>query len=63
MYAATGLGVWAAGSGTFMPALADAVAGYIEAITIYAHDDKFGRHGAEPLHARGNIDIFIEGLP
>jgi hypothetical protein len=67
VYAATGLGVLATGSANLMPALADVVPSYIEAVTIYAHDDKSGRTGAlalaERLHARGNIDVFIEGLP
>jgi hypothetical protein len=66
-HSATGMGAWAAGSATLMPALADVVPSYIEAVTIYAHDDKSGRTGAlalaERLHARGNIDVFIEGLP
>jgi putative DNA primase/helicase len=66
VYAVTGLGVWAAGSAPFMPALAGAVPSYTEAVTIYAHDDDKGRAGAlalaEKLHARGSIDVFIEGL-
>jgi hypothetical protein len=64
-YASTGLGVWAAGSAGFMPALADAVPNYIDCITIYAHADPAGRRGAtelaERLHQRG-FEVFIEGL-
>jgi hypothetical protein len=62
---ATGLVVWAAGAAGFMPALADKVPDYIEAITIYAHSDKAGRDGAhklaQKLRARG-IEIFLEGI-
>jgi hypothetical protein len=39
VHQATGLGVWAAGSATRMPALAHLVPSYIECITVYAHDD------------------------
>jgi putative DNA primase/helicase len=63
---ATGFGVWVAGSGGRMPALAKLLPGYIEAVTVYAHsDDKTGRDGAlklaEALHRRG-IEVRIEGL-
>jgi putative DNA primase/helicase len=55
--AANELGVWAAGSATLMPALADAVPAYIECVTIYQHDDEAGRSGsvalAQRLVARG----------
>ena len=34
VYAATGLGVWAAGSAPLMPALADAVPNYVQCVTI-----------------------------
>jgi hypothetical protein len=34
-----GLGVWAAGSAVFMPALAPLIPDYIDTVTIYAHDD------------------------
>ena len=43
---ATGLGAWAAGSAGRMPALASVIPHYIEALTIYAHDDKAGHDGA-----------------
>jgi hypothetical protein len=62
VYAATGLGVWAAGSAGFMPALADVVPAYIECVTIYQHDDEAGRRGsaalAHRLDARG-VEVFI----
>jgi putative DNA primase/helicase len=62
---ATGLGAWAAGSAGFMPALADAVPNYIEAVTVFAHPDKSGRNSAlelaDALDRRG-IEVFIEGL-
>jgi hypothetical protein len=60
----TGLGAWAAGCAPYMPALADAVPDYVEAITIYAHDDGGKRCALElanRLEARG-IEPFIEGL-
>jgi hypothetical protein len=64
-HAATGLGAWAAGSSAFMPALADAVPAYVEAVTIFAHADEAGqRHAyelADALAQRG-IEIFLEGL-
>jgi putative DNA primase/helicase len=62
---ATGLGVWAAGSAGFMPKLAENVPSYIEAVTIYAHDDQAGRDGARKLAARLNnrgIEVRIEGV-
>ena len=56
-YAATGLGVWAACTAGRMPALADAVPDYIEAVTIFAHPDPAGQRGAvalaDTLDARG----------
>ena len=62
VHAATGLGVWAAGSASLMPALAHAVPAYIECVTIYQHDDDAGRGGstavADALTARG-IEVFI----
>jgi hypothetical protein len=63
---ATGLGAWAAGAAGFMPALVDVVPSYIEAVTIFAHDDPAGQRGAlalaERLDERGTLDVFIEGL-
>jgi Toprim domain len=47
----TGLGVWAAGSASRMPALADALPGYIDTTTVIAHDDPDGRRFAAGLTA------------
>jgi hypothetical protein len=62
---ATGLGAWAAGSASMMPSLAPNVPNCIEAVTIYAHPDQGGQHGARTLatalHRRG-IEVSIEGL-
>jgi hypothetical protein len=49
VHQATGLGVWAAGAAGRMPALAEVVPDYIEAVTIFAHDDPAGRNGARAL--------------
>jgi hypothetical protein len=60
----TGLGVWIAGCASRLPALADAVPGYIEAVTIYAHDDAAGQRHARELAAalrRRGIDVKVEG--
>jgi putative DNA primase/helicase len=46
---ATGLGAWASAGASRMPALADVVPRYVEAVTIYAHDEPAGRKGAEAL--------------
>jgi hypothetical protein len=46
IHAATGLGVWAAGSAGRMPALADRFPPYVESVTICAHRDPAGRAGA-----------------
>ena len=57
VHAATGLGAWAAGSASRMPALADAVPEFIECVTIIGDDDdagrKFARQLAERLISRG----------
>ncbi len=57
MYAATGLGAWAAGSASRLPALADAVPDFIECVTVVVDDDPDGhRHSAtlaERIQARG----------
>lgn len=54
---ATGLGAWAAGSATRLPALADHVPEYIECVTVLVDDDEAGRNNAgelvERLAARG----------
>jgi hypothetical protein len=66
IYQSTGLGVWAAGSGGFMPALAPLIPHFIETITIYAHDDDTGRSGAinlaRALKTRGFDDVLMQGL-
>jgi hypothetical protein len=49
---ATGLGVWAAGAASFLPALAAAVPAWIECITILVDDDDAGRHNAYALADR-----------
>jgi hypothetical protein len=61
---ATGLGVWAAGCASRLPALANAVPNYIEAITIYSDADTAGQAGAVALaEALKHIaDVRIEGL-
>jgi hypothetical protein len=65
VYQTTGLGVWAAGSAGFMPAFAPLIPDYIEAVTIYAHDDDTGRSNAidlaRAIKARG-IEVFVLGL-
>ena len=62
---ALGLGVWAAGSSAYMPALADTVPDYVETVTIFAHDDAAGQRGAvalaEKLTAHG-IEVVVEGI-
>jgi hypothetical protein len=64
VHEATGLGAWAAGSAVFMPALANTLPDYIEAVTICADSDKVGqdnaRRLAEALSSR-RIEIFIKG--
>jgi hypothetical protein len=49
VYQSTGLGVWAAGSAGFMPALAPLVPDYIECVTIFVDDDDAGQRGAKAL--------------
>ena len=52
VHLATGLGVWAAGSASRLPALADAIPSYVECVTILVDDDKAGRRYARELAAR-----------
>jgi putative DNA primase/helicase len=62
---ALGLGAWAAGSASFMPALAETVPSYIDAITIFAHPDKAGSDGAHKLATalrQRNIEVTVEGI-
>jgi hypothetical protein len=49
VHAATGLGAWAAGSASRMPAMADAVPDYIDCVTIYGDNNKAGIDGARAL--------------
>jgi hypothetical protein len=49
VHEATGLGAWAAGSASRMPALAEAVPDYIECVTIVADADDAGRTNARKL--------------
>jgi hypothetical protein len=58
---ATGLGCWAAGSASFMPALASAVPAWAEVVTVAAEADPAGRRGAEGL-VRGIEERGIEAI-
>jgi Toprim domain len=49
---ATGLGAWAAGSASRLPAIAELVPSWIEAVTILADDDRDGRRHAVTLASR-----------
>ena len=61
LFEATGLGVWAAGSASRMPALAAEVPAWIDCVTIAAEDDAAGRkHSAELLRRLGRRGIFAE---
>ena len=57
IFAATGLGVWAAGAAPYMPALADTVPAWMDCVTVVGHPDEDGvRYGSElvsKLKARG----------
>ena len=55
---ALGIGAWAAGSASFLPALADVVPDYIDAITILAHEDLDGQRYAADLHRR----LLVRGI-
>jgi hypothetical protein len=48
-FMATGLGCWAAGCASRLPALAAAIPSYVEAVTICAHSDEAGQRGAHDL--------------
>jgi putative DNA primase/helicase len=52
LHQTTGLGAWAVGGASFMPALADSVPSYIECVTIAVDDDDCGRRYATELAAR-----------
>jgi Toprim domain len=47
----TGLGAWAAGSTSRLPALGDAVPGYVECVSIFVDDNEAGRNNATKLAA------------
>jgi hypothetical protein len=51
-HVATGLGAWAAGAASFLPALAPAIPPYVDCITILADDDPDGRRHAAELARR-----------
>lgn len=65
LFEATGLGVWAAGAASRMPALADKVPGYIDCVTIAAEPDDGEAHAQElarRLQARGlHVEMCILG--
>jgi hypothetical protein len=54
VHAATGLGAWAAGGATFMPALAAQLPSYIECVTVVVDDDNAGLHSSDELASRLN---------
>ncbi len=49
VHEATGLGAWAAGAASFLPALAAVVPEWIECITVLVDDDDAGRRNADAL--------------
>jgi hypothetical protein len=49
MHQATGMGAWAAGSASRLPALAERIPGYVEAVTISADGDAAGMKFADQL--------------
>jgi len=54
----TGLGAWAAGAASRLPALAEVIPDYIEAVTIFVDDDDAGRANADELAKR----LFVRGI-
>jgi hypothetical protein len=52
VHQATGLGAWCAGAASRLPALADVVPDYIEAVTLVVDDDDAGRRNADELGER-----------
>lgn len=54
VHAATGLGAWAAGSASRLPALADAVPDYCDCVSVFADADPDGQRYAAELAARLN---------
>jgi Toprim domain len=66
IFAATGLGVWAAGAASRMPMLADTIPLYIDCVTVCADADPTGLQNADELlertKARGlHGDLFVAG--
>jgi hypothetical protein len=51
IHEATGLGVWAAGAASFLPALAAAVPSWVECVTVVVDDDDAGRSNSNSLAA------------
>jgi hypothetical protein len=49
LHEATGLGAWAAGSASRLPALAERIPGFCETVTIAADDDQAGLKYADEL--------------
>ena len=65
LFQTTGLGAWAAGSASRLPALAGKVPSYVETVTIPAHADKNGQNGARKIASalvRRGIEVDVEGL-
>jgi CHC2 zinc finger/Toprim domain len=65
VHRATGVGAWASGGASFMPKLSATVPDYVEAVTIFAHDDDAGQRGARDLADTlvvRDIEVFVEGL-
>jgi hypothetical protein len=52
MHEATGLGAWAAGSASRLPALADAIPDYIDCVTVVVDDDPDGHRHCDALADR-----------
>ena len=59
VHQATGLGCWATGCASFMPALADAVPAYCEHVTVIADADPAGQRYAPQLADR----LVARGIP
>jgi hypothetical protein len=65
VHAATGLGVWAAGTAGRMPALADAIPQCVKCVSIFGHDDPAGRRHAGELAVRlrgRGIEVLLKFL-
>lgn len=63
IHRATGLGAWAAGSASRLPALAAVLPGYIEAVSIVVDDDAAGLINAANLASRIMVKRGIEVRP